>query len=176
MINAGKGTWHRQGFTLIEILVAVMIISMAVLPLIMLSRSDNFHTSFNDAYMIGLTRGKRISASFDAMGYDELKQLSGITTIGNERIVSPPLPLVEDELKSLVLENNALTYLKHFENRLKNYTNTSTVKLVAKGIYSVRTVVAWTIPGENGKLKEHGCHITTFVTDPKIISTYGADN
>lgn len=167
IINSHKTT---QGFSLVEVLIAVVIITLAILPVIMLSRSDNFTSAFNEGYLLALSRGKRISSIIEATGYRDLIEASGLSTPGAVGPLNNPLPEASEELKNLALENGNLSYLKHHEKKLSTYKETLILTHHEKGLLSVKTTMSWTIPGENNKLKEHHCTITTFVTSSRNMS------
>jgi len=160
----------KKAFSLVEILISTVIISLAILPIIMLSRSDNFSSSFNEAFLLGLSRGKRISAVIGASSYNDLIKQAGISSPGSSTIIANPLPEASVELKDIAQTNETLSYLKHHEKKLSKYETTITLKIHEEGLLSVETAVRWTIPGENNKLKKHSLKITTFVTNGRNTS------
>jgi prepilin-type N-terminal cleavage/methylation domain-containing protein len=159
------GNKKIRGFSLVEILVAVVIITLAILPVLTLSRSDNFSSSFNEGYLLALNRGKRISSEIEASNYRELIKSANILTAGGSGPLTSPLPQISAELTGIFEKNPELSYLKHHEKKLSTYKENLVLKFHEKGLLSVETTISWTIPGENNKMKEHHCKITTFVTD-----------
>jgi len=160
-----------KGFSLIEILIGTVICSIAILPVLMLSRADNFHTSFNTAYLTGLSRAKRIANAVNSTGYKEIIKQSGLTTVGTKAILQNPLPDVGNELKNLAQKNNSLAYLKHTEKILANYSSTINIELLKTDLLSTKVTITWEIPGENNKLKKHQCTITNFIINQRSSGT-----
>ena len=160
----------KKAFSLVEILISTVIISLAILPIIMLSRSDNFSSSFNEAFLLGLSRGKRISAAIGASSYNALINQAGISSPGSSATIANPLPKASIELKDIAQKNKTLSYLKHHEKKLSKYETILILKIHEEGLLSVETTVSWAIPGENNKLKKHSLKITTFVTNSRKTS------
>lgn len=160
----------KKAFSLVEILISTVIISLAILPIIMLSRSDNFSSSFNESFLLGLSRGKRILTAIEAFSYSDLIDQAGISSPGSSGTIANPLPEVSIELKDIAQKDGTLSYLKHHEKKLSKYETTLTIRIHEEGLLSVDVNVGWTIPGENNKLKKHSLKLTTFVTNRQNTS------
>ena len=144
---------RKSAFSLVEILIAIIIVTCAVLPLLTLSQSNRSTSTFSERYLIALSQGKRISSTMESMGYS---QFSG---------PSNPLFETNSQIKQISDEYGPIPYLNFHKKKLSNYKASISSDIKEKGFAVLKTKVNWTVPGESKRMKEHECVIETFIID-----------
>lgn len=159
---------QRQAFSIVEVLIALAIVSLAILPLMTLSQSNNYSTIFNERYLIGLCLGKRISTELEMMGYKKLSQNSELSSEGTSCTIANPLLKIKPIGQGLI----APSITESHQKKMSKYGSTLLLKMHERGFLSVETEVNWTIPGETRSMKRHNCKLVTFIVDGQNASTF----
>ncbi len=149
--------------SLVEVLIAAVVVGLALVPLLTLTQSETHQASFNEQQLLGRYRAKRIAETLATYGYTRLTQL-GSASGGGTAMLPIPLPPVPDELKAIAKNNRSLAYLKFFEKKMSLYQEQAVLEPIEPGLARITVLVKWKMPGETSKDKLHSVKIYKLVS------------
>ena len=153
----------RKAMSLVEVLIAAVVIGLAFIPLLTLTQSETHQAAFSEQQLLGRYRAKRIAEALATYGYQRLKALGSVAG-GGTAMLPNPLPPVGEELKAWVRSNRSLAYLKFFEKKMSLYKEQAVLEPIEPGLVRITVLVKWKMPGETASDKEHSVKVYKLVS------------
>lgn len=141
------------GMSLIEVLIAAVVVGLALVPIMTLTQSEHRKASFNEFHLLSHYRAKRILALLSSRSFIDIK--SNLPMQGNGMFeLEIPLPPIGEELKSMAQRDQSLAYLKQLEEKMSNLVERAEWKLLEPGLAKITVSVKWKLP-QDGKKRNH---------------------
>ncbi len=145
----------NTGISLVEVLIASVVIGVALIPLLSLGQSETRQANFNEQQLLGRYRARRVAECLAVYGYDALVVMSGATSLAPKANLPIPLPQINDELLALAKSDSSLTFLKHFSKKMSFYQEIATLEVIEPGLARISITVKWRLPSEAKAMKTH---------------------
>ena len=162
----------RKGFSLVEVLVAVVVVALGLLPLLGMYSKQTHVAHVNKFHVLARARARRISESLSALDYGTLKNLAGTvetkvpSVVGKELAALPiVLPKQEDEMRQLFGTKELAPVHKHFLATLKLYNEGAYWEEVdERGFARLVVYLSWRSPSDPLNREPHVLRHVKFIT------------
>lgn len=124
---------RRSGFTATEVMVAVAVLAIAVLPVLMTTTSSSKNVRLTEYHVIAQTRAKRLLEAYTTYGLEELR---GLSAGGGE--LPPPF---------LASGDAAFDLPEEYRNKMENFTERGIFEDLEPDLGVVHVEVRWTVQG-----------------------------
>jgi len=131
----------KNGFTLVEIMIALAILVICFIPVSTLLRTSTIQSAFNDYYVLAHIRATRILDVFSSHSYAELIDLNNQAKTGNLVSVGDNEPALPPEYLSRLAP--------------EGYREAYYFVPVQPGLGKLEVVIQWRFPGPNKEWKEY---------------------
>ncbi len=128
-------TTERRGFTAAEVIVAIAVLALAVLPVFMTTTSGERNVRLTEYHVIAQTRAKRVIEAFATYGLDELRKLGGSGG-------SLPPPFIDGELDA-----SGMDLPEEYRRKMENFREEYAFENLGPELGRVEVRVFWTISG-----------------------------
>ena len=121
----------RRGFTATEVIVAVAVLAIAVLPILMTTTSSQKNVRLTEYHVIAQTRAKRLLEAYTTYGLEELR---GLSAGGGEL----PAPFLQSEAAAFDLP-------EEYRSKMENFTERGFFEDLQPDLGVVHVEVRWTV-------------------------------
>lgn len=156
---------RTTGMSLVEILIAAVIVAVAFIPLLTMVETENRQAAFNESQLLARNRARRAAVAYATHGYDALVGAAGSPAPGGGRHALPPvLPPVATELQEVSGALGDASAVARLETAMRPIAEAAWLELPEVGLARVIVSVSWrnATEGRDGPLHE--------VTSTKLVS------
>ncbi len=144
----------RRGFTAVEVIVAVAVLSIAVIPVFMSTTSGAKNVRLTEYHVIAQSRAKRLLEAYTTYGLEELRELSGG---GGE--LPPPFSQADLDQKQFDLP-------PEYRSKMENFSESGVFEDLSADLGLVRVEIQWKI---QGKPHEYSLFRTVSSARPAVV-------
>lgn len=124
---------RRSAFTATEVMVAVAVLAIAVLPILMTTMSSSKNIRLTEYHVIAQTRAKRLLEAYTTYGLEELR---GLSAGGGEL----PPPFLQSEAAAFDLP-------EEYRSKMENFTERGIFEDLEPDLGVVHVEVQWSVQG-----------------------------
>lgn len=132
---------RADGFTAAEVIVAIAVIALAVLPVFYTTTSGQKNVRLTEYHVIAQTRAKRILEAYGTYGFEELLEAAG----GGSGPLPPPF--TDDQLDSV-----DMALPEEYQRKMENFREEHEFESLGQDLGRVRVTIMWDIGGHTRKL------------------------
>lgn len=151
-MNQPRARGVRTAFTAVEVIVAVAILALAIVPLLMSQTSSEKVVRLTEYHVIAQTRAKRLLEAFSTYGLEGLRKAAG----GNDGLLAPPLS--GDETAGFDLP-------PEYQRKMENFREQFELQSLGPDLGLVKVTIVWTINGV-----EHDYELSRMVASDRSSS------
>jgi prepilin-type N-terminal cleavage/methylation domain-containing protein len=124
---------RRPGFTAVEVIVAVAVLALAVLPVFVSTTSSSKNVRLTEYHVIAQTRAKRLLEAFSTYSLAELKAASG-----GGGPLPPPFSRAE-------LDGAAFDLPPEYRRKMENFAEEYSFEAMDPDLGMVKVRITWTV-------------------------------
>lgn len=150
------------GFSLVEVLLAVLILALCLVPVLALNMQQTRGAWFTDCHLAARAHARRVAETLAAQDYDALRQAAASDDEGS---LPSLLPAAAAELARLSGEAPLPRHLQAYATSRERFTQSVTFEeLAPTGLARIVVRVSWAMPGESPAAASHDVTYVVFVS------------
>jgi len=125
-------TSTRRGFTAVEVIVAVAVLAIAVIPVFMSTTSSAKNVRLTEYHVIAQARAKRVLEAFSTYSLPELRAANSGGSL--------PAPFADDDL-----DGGGFDLPPEYRRKMENFTEEYSFEELGPDLGLIRVKVQWTV-------------------------------